>query len=105
MKTVSDVLAMLDHSDQVVNSTQFTGPQVAPISINAAGETERERERETETETETETEREREKERKRERKTREEARALVRESFSCDRRKIRGASWKLFNILVVYPKT
>ena len=37
MKTVSDVLAMLDHSDQVVNSTQFTGPQMAPIPLNATG--------------------------------------------------------------------
>ena len=33
MKTVSDVLAMLDHSDQVVNNTQFTGPQeVTPLT-------------------------------------------------------------------------
>ena len=40
MKTVGDVLAMLDHSDQVVNSTQFTGPQAAPISMNAAGKRE-----------------------------------------------------------------
>ena len=38
MKTVSDVLAMLDHSDQVVTNSQFTGPQeVTPLTNNLRG--------------------------------------------------------------------